>query len=234
MAEQILLVEDDQALLEGLRSALSSEGYEVECHRDGRSGLARARAGAHALLILDIMLPGMSGFEVVKKLREEGRALPIMLLTARGEEDDRVLGLELGADDYVTKPFSLRELLARVRSVLRRTRPAGEKRPHSYQFGDVSVDLKRQAVRKAGRSVELSAREYRILAYFIEHAGEMLSRERLLREIWGYDAFPTTRTVDNHILRLRKKIEDTPESPRHILTQRGAGYVFEPGAGDGG
>ncbi len=234
MAERILLVEDDRAILDGLRAALTTEGYEVECAQDGRTGLARARAGDHALLILDVMLPGMSGFEVAKKLHDEGRPLPILLLTARGDEDDRVLGLELGADDYVTKPFSLRELLARVRSMLRRTRPLPSKRSHLFQFGDVSVDFKRQAVRKAGRPVELSAREYRILAYLIEHAGEMLSREQLLREIWGYDAFPTTRTVDNHILRLRKKIEDEPESPRHILTQRGAGYVFEPGAREQG
>ncbi len=230
MVERILLIEDDRAILDGLRTALSAEGYVVECARDGSTGLARARAGAPALLILDVMLPGMSGFEVAKKLRDEGFATPILILTARGEEDDRVLGLELGADDYVTKPFSLRELLARVRSMLRRTRPAPAKRSQLFEFGDVSVDFKRQAVKKAGRPVELSAREYRILAYFIDHAGEMLSREQLLREIWGYDAFPTTRTVDNHILRLRKKIEDEPESPRHILTQRGAGYVFESSA----
>jgi len=234
VADKILVVEDDRAIVEGLRVALAAEGYEVECARDGRTGLDRARAGAPALLILDIMLPGMSGFEVAKKLRDEGRALPIILLTARGEEDDRVLGLELGADDYVTKPFSVRELLARVRSILRRTRSGEGKRPHVYRFGDVTVDFKRQAVQKAGRSVELSAREFRILAYLIDHAGEMLSREQLLGEIWGYDAFPTTRTVDNHILRLRKKIEDEPESPRYILTQRGAGYVFEPGPREAG
>lgn len=234
MADRILLIEDDRAILDGLRTALSAAGYEVECARDGSTGLARARAAAPALLILDVMLPGMSGFEVAKRLRDEGYATPILLLTARGEEDDRVLGLELGADDYVTKPFSLRELLARVRSMLRRTRPAPAKRSQLFEFGDVSVDFKRQAVKKAGCLVELSAREYRILAYFIDHAGEMLSREQLLREIWGYDAFPTTRTVDNHILRLRKKIEDEPESPRHILTQRGAGYVFEPSAREQG
>ena len=234
MAERILLVEDDRAILDGLRTALSAEGYEVECAQDGPSGLARARAATPALLILDVMLPGMSGFEVAKRLRDEGFATPILLLTARGEEDDRVLGLELGADDYVTKPFSLRELLARVRSMLRRTRPVPAKRSQLFEFGDVCVDFKRQAVKKAGRPVELSAREYRILAYFIDHAGEMLSREQLLREIWGYDAFPTTRTVDNHILRLRKKLEDEPESPRHILTQRGAGYVFEPSAREQG
>ena len=231
MAEKILVVEDDRAILDGLRAALLADGYDVECVPDGRAGLERARAGAPSLLILDLMLPGMSGFEVAKKLRDEGRPLPIILLTARNEEDDRVLGLELGADDYVTKPFSVRELLARVRSILRRARPATPKRPQSYGFGDVTVDFKRQAVRKAGRPVELSAREFRILSYFIDHAGEMLSREQLLAEIWGYDVFPTTRTVDNHILRLRKKIEDDPESPRFILTQRGAGYVFEPGAG---
>ncbi len=231
MAEKILVVEDDRAILDGLGAALAAEGYEVECVPDGRTGLDRARAGAPSLLILDIMLPGMSGFEVAKKLRDEGRALPIILLTARSEEDDRVLGLELGADDYVTKPFSVRELLARVRSILRRARPAAPEHPQSYRFGDVSVDFRRQAVMKAGRPVELSAREFRILSYFVDHAGEMLSRERLLSEIWGYDAFPTTRTVDNHILRLRKKIEDDPESPRFIVTRRGAGYVFEPEGG---
>ena len=229
MAEKILVVEDDRAILDGLATALAGEGYEVECVEDGRSGLERARSGTHSLLILDVMLPGMSGFEVAKKLRDASSSLPVILLTARGEEHDRVLGLELGADDYVTKPFSLRELLARVRTVLRRTHPAFKARG-SYRFGDVSVDFKRHAVTKAGKPVELSAREFRILGFLIEHAGEMLSRERLLADIWGYDAFPTTRTVDNHILRLRKKIEDDPDSPRFIVTRRGAGYVFEPEA----
>jgi DNA-binding response OmpR family regulator len=234
VAEKILVVEDDRTILEGLGAALAANGYQVECVQDGRIGLDRARASAPALLILDIMLPGMSGFEVAKKLRDEGRALPIILLTAKSEENDRVLGLELGADDYVTKPFSVRELLARVRSILRRAQPTAAKRPPLYRFGDLSVDFKRQMVKKAGQLVELSAREFRILAYFIDHAGEMLSREQLLNEVWGYDAFPTTRTVDNHILRLRKKIEDEPDSPRYLLTQRGAGYVFDPGTGDDG
>jgi DNA-binding response OmpR family regulator len=228
LAEKILVVEDDRAILEGLRTALVSEGYEVDIASDGREGLERARKGQPALLILDIMLPAMSGLEVAKKLRDDGISVPIILLTARGEEDDRVLGLELGADDYVTKPFSVRELLARVRSVLRRARPAAGRRFEQFSFGDVSVDFKRQGVQKAGRNLELSAREFRILAYFIEHAGEMLSREQLLNEIWGYDVFPTTRTVDNHIARLRKKIEDEPDVPRYILTMRGAGYLFEP------
>jgi two-component system alkaline phosphatase synthesis response regulator PhoP len=146
---------------------------------------------------------------------------------------DRVLGFELGADDYVTKPFSVRELLARIKVVLRRSQsgaPAAAR--ESYKFGDIQVDFKRQRVTKAGEDLELSAREFRILAFFIEHRGEMLSRERLLNEIWGYDVFPTTRTVDNHIARLRKKIEDEPDEPRWILTQRGAGYVFEAPEGD--
>ncbi len=174
MAEKILVVEDDRAILDGLGAALAAEGYEVECVPDGRTGLDRARAGAPSLLILDIMLPGMSGFEVAKKLRDEGRQVPIILLTARGEEDDRVLGLELGADDYVTKPFSLRELMARVRSILRRAQPATPRSRPSYGFGDVTVDFRGQEVRKAGRSVELSAREFRILTCFIDHAGDAL------------------------------------------------------------
>ena len=232
MAEKILVVEDDRAIVEGLTSALRAEGYEVESATEGPTGLQRAKSGDAMLLILDIMLPGMSGLEITKRLRDAGSALPIILLTAKGEEDDRVLGLELGADDYVTKPFSVRELMARVRSALRRARTAAGARRVLFEFGDVVVDFKRQGVQKAGRPLELSAREFRILAYFIEHAGEMLTRERLLNDIWGYDVFPTTRTVDNHIARLRKKIEDEPETPRFILTVRGAGYLFEPAGGE--
>jgi len=226
MADRILVVEDDASIAAGLKTAFEAEGYEVECAKDGRTGWERARQGGLALVILDIMLPGMSGLEITKKLREQDRSLPVILLTARGEEDDRVLGLELGADDYITKPFSLRELVARVRSVLRRSRH-GVSQPELFRFGDVVVDFKRQQVTKAGEAQDFSAREFRLLAYFIAHAGTMLSREQLLNDIWGYDVFPTTRTVDNHIARIRKKIEDEPESPRFIRTVRGAGYLFE-------
>jgi two-component system response regulator VicR len=226
---RILVVEDDPSLVDGLRAALAAEGYDVDTATDGQAGFERARDGDHVLLVLDVMLPGMSGFEIAKRLRDSGRNMPIILLTARADENDRVLGLELGADDYVTKPFSVRELLARVKVALRRA-PLPARQRDTFRFGDIEVDLKRQRATRAGRDLELSAREFRILAYFIEHRGEMLSREQLLSEVWGYDVFPTTRTVDNHIARLRKKVEDDPEAPRWIRTQRGAGYVFETDA----
>jgi len=226
---RILVVEDDPSLVDGLRAALAAEGYDVDTATDGQAGFERARDGDHVLLVLDVMLPGMSGFEIAKRLRDSGRNMPIILLTARADENDRVLGLELGADDYVTKPFSVRELLARVKVALRRA-PLPARQRDTFRFGDIDVDLKRQRATRAGRDLELSAREFRILAYFIEHRGEMLSREQLLNEVWGYDVFPTTRTVDNHIARLRKKVEDDPEAPRWIRTQRGAGYVFETDA----
>ena len=228
MTSRILVVEDDPSLVDGLRSALEAEGYQVDTATDGKKGFERARDGDHALLVLDVMLPGMSGLEIAKRLRDSGRTTPIILLTARGDENDRVLGLELGADDYVTKPFSVRELLARIKAVLKRAPAAGTPPVRDvFRFGDIEVDFKRQRTTKRGEDLELSTREFRILVYFIEHRGEMLSREQLLNEIWGYDVFPTTRTVDNHIARLRKKIEDEPDTPRWILTQRGAGYVFE-------
>jgi DNA-binding response OmpR family regulator len=233
VAERILVVEDDTSIVEGLRTAFAAEGFEVEAATDGRRGFERAKSGEHALLVLDVMLPGMSGLEILKRLRDEGRTLPVLLLTARGEEPDRVLGLELGADDYITKPFSVRELVARIRTVLRRSGALRGAGGAVFHFGDVEVDFKRRRATRAGTDLELSAREFRILAYFIEHQGEMLSREQLLNAVWGYDVFPTTRTVDNHIARLRKKIEDEPDNPRYIKTQRGAGYVFElePGPG---
>ena len=170
------------------------------------------------------MLPKKDGYQVCRELRHAGMTTPIIMLTARGLDAEKVLGLEIGADDYVTKPFNPMELRARVKAVLRR---AAGGRPRRHLFGDVEVDFKRQRATRAGRDLELSAREYRILRYFIEHEGEMLSRERLLNDIWGYEVFPTTRTVDNHIARLRKKIEDEPDNPRWIRTQRGAGYIFE-------
>jgi DNA-binding response OmpR family regulator len=228
MNRRILVVEDDASIVEGLRSALGAEGFEVEVATDGRRGFERAQDSGLSLVVLDIMLPGMSGLEILKRLRDAGRTTPILVLTARGEEPDRVLGLELGADDYLTKPFSVRELLARIKSVLRRTEGrSGKPKTSSFRFGDIELDFKRHRATKGTVDLELSAREFRILAYFVEHQGEMLSREQLLNDIWGYEVFPTTRTVDNHIARLRKKIEDEPENPRWIKTQRGAGYVFE-------
>ena len=232
-ASKILVIEDDRGIVEGLRAALIAEGFEVESAMDGRKGLECANAGKPDLIVLDLMLPGMSGLEITRKLREDGQKVPIILLTARGGEDDRVLGLELGADDYITKPFSVRELMARVKSVLRRTQ-TGRANPEIFRFGDVAVDFKRQSVTKNGHAVEVSAREFRILAYFIAHEGTMLSREQLLNDIWGYKVFPTTRTVDNHIARLRKKIEATPDTPRYIRTARGSGYLFDASGSEEG
>jgi two-component system alkaline phosphatase synthesis response regulator PhoP len=175
----------------------------------------------------------MSGLEICKRLRDDGVKTPVIMLTSKSEENDKVLGLELGADDYVTKPFSLRELLARVRAHLRReisaTAAAADAVPEKYCFGEVVVDFKRHEVYKSGMLRELTNREFRLLEYFIQHPGELITRDRLLDDIWGYDVYPTTRTVDNHILRLRKHIEPDPEIPRYIKTVRGAGYLFEQG-----
>jgi len=226
-AQRILVIEDDASILEGLVAALTSEGYVVDTASDGTQGWQKAQSAQAELLVLDLMLPGMSGLEIAKKLRDTGSRVPIIMLTAKGDEDDRVLGLELGADDYMTKPFSVRELLARIRSVLRRSGAEESRSPALFQFGAIEVDFRRQRVRKDGEILEISAREFRLLAYLIEHRGEMLSREQLLNDIWGYDVYPTTRTVDNHIARLRKKVEEEPENPRWIQTVRGAGYLFE-------
>lgn len=231
--KKILLVEDDAAIALGLEGALRDEGYEVYLARTGPDGLRLAKEKLPDLLILDLMLPGMSGLEICKRLRDEGLTTPVMMLTSKAEEDDRVLGLELGADDYVTKPFSLRELMARVRAHLRREKNVetaegtSDGKTEKYQFGAVLVDFKRHEVYRAGVLQELTNREFRLLEYFIQHPGELLTRDRLLDKIWGYEVFPTTRTVDNHILRLRKHIEPDPENPRYIKTVRGAGYLFE-------
>jgi len=233
--KKILVVEDDAAIALGLESALRDEGYEICMARTGPDGLRLAKEQRPDLLILDLMLPGMSGLEICKRLRDDGLATPVIMLTSKAEEDDRVLGLELGADDYVTKPFSLRELMARVRAHLRREKNAeiaesnGSEKMEKYQFGDVVVDFKRHEVYKAGALQELTNREFRLLEYFIQHPGELLTRDRLLDKIWGYEVFPTTRTVDNHILRLRKHVEPDPENPRYVKTVRGAGYLFEKG-----
>ena len=230
--KRILVIEDDAQLRLGLKDNLEVEGYHVLTAVDGESGVRAVTTEHPDVVVLDVLLPAMNGFDVCRAIRARGITTPVLMLTARGHETDKVLGLELGADDYVTKPFSIRELLARIKVVLRRAPGGRVVRPENFRFGDVEVDFKRQRVTKRGQDLELSAREFKILAYFIEHQGEMLSREQLLNEIWGYDVFPTTRTVDNHIARLRKKVEDEPDAPRFILTQRGAGYVFEVPAAD--
>jgi len=231
--KRILIVEDDASIVLGLEGALQDDGYETCAARTGPDGLRLAHEWRPDLLILDLMLPGMSGLEICKRLRDEGRLVPVIMLTSKAEENDKVLGLELGADDYVTKPFSLRELLARVRAHLRREEVSvpsqNGSKAEQYRFGDVVVDFKRHEVYKAGRLQELTNREFRLLEYFIHHPGELLTRDRLLNEIWGYEVYPTTRTVDNHILRLRKHIEPDAENPIYIKTVRGAGYLFEVG-----
>jgi DNA-binding response OmpR family regulator len=223
---KVLVVEDDEAMAVALHDGFAYEGYEVTVARDGEAGLELARAGAPDLMVLDVMLPKMTGLEVCKILRGEGSGLPIIMLTARGQEIDKVLGLKLGADDYVTKPFSFMELMARVEAVLRRTRPGGRTQRVEHRFGDVTVDLDRHEATRAGEPLELTPREFRLLGYLLEHRAEVVSREELLDAVWGYDTIPFTRTVDTHIAKLRKKIEADPSDPQHIITVHRLGYKF--------
>jgi two-component system alkaline phosphatase synthesis response regulator PhoP len=218
-------VEDEPGMVAGLRDNFEFEGYQVLSAMDGVSGLERALADSPDLVILDVMMPRMSGLDVCKLLKSKRPAIPIIMLTARGQEVDKIVGLELGADDYVTKPFSIRELLARVKAVLRR---AGSvpKAQDSYTFGDVEVNLQSCQVSRRGRSLDFSSKEFDLLKYFLSHPGEALTRDRLLEEVWGYDKFPTTRTVDAHIVRLRQKLEPKPDDPRFFLTVHGTGYKF--------
>jgi DNA-binding response OmpR family regulator len=222
---RILIVEDEPNMVAGLRDNFEFEGYQVISAPDGVAGLERALSEAPDLVILDVMMPRMSGLDVCKQLKAKRPSLPIIMLTARGQEVDKVVGLELGADDYVTKPFSIRELLARVKAVLRRAHTL-PKEQEQYKFGDVEVNLKSCQVRRNGKALEFSAKEFELLKYFLCHPGETLSRDRLLEEVWGYDRFPTTRTVDAHIVRLRQKVEAKPDEPRFILTVHGTGYKF--------
>jgi DNA-binding response OmpR family regulator len=221
---RVLVVEDDEAMAVALRDGFAYEGYEVTVARDGEEGLALAREQPPDLMILDVMLPRMNGLEVCKLLRSEGSELPVIMLTARGQEIDKVLGLKLGADDYVTKPFSFMELMARVEAVLRRVRPGGRTQQAAQRFGDVTVDLARHEASKGGVPLELSPREFRLLGYLLERRGEVVSREELLDAVWGYDSIPFTRTVDTHVAKLRKKIEDDPADPRYIITVHRLGY----------
>ena len=222
---KILVVEDEPNMVAGLRDNFEFEGYQVITARDGVEGLQRALDESPDLVVLDVMMPRMSGLEVCKQLRAKRGSIPIIMLTARGQEVDKVVGLELGADDYVTKPFSIRELLARVKAVLRRTSVV-PKDQDRRSFGEVEVDLRKCRVLKSGHVVDISSKEFELLKYFIIHSGETLSRDRLLEDVWGYDNYPTTRTVDTHLVRLRQKLEPNPDQPQYFLTVHGTGYRF--------
>jgi two-component system alkaline phosphatase synthesis response regulator PhoP len=227
MAKRILLVEDEPGLQLTLSDRLRSEGYEVEISGDGDSAYERATEETFDLIILDVMLPGKNGFDVCRDLRRDGMTQPILMLTARDQVADKVVGLKLGADDYLTKPFENLELLARIEALLRRS--ATSTTTHSadsYEFGDVSVDFRKAEVVRDGTTVELSAREFQLLRYFIENRDSVLSRDELLNNVWGYDAMPSTRTVDVHVAWLRRKIEANPKHPEHIRTVHGMGYKF--------
>jgi two-component system alkaline phosphatase synthesis response regulator PhoP len=222
---KILIVEDEDSILMALEDDLSLEGYAVSGEPDGKRGLERAQKGGYDLIILDVMLPGVDGFEICKQLRAAGDTTPILMLTAKSQEVDKVLGLELGADDYVTKPFSPRELTARVKALLRRGKPV-DSPLERVSFGDIEVDFKGYEVRKSGEAVELTAREFALLRLLVSHPGEVLRRDVILNEVWGddWDVFP--RTVDTHIANLRKKLEDDPADPKYIVNVRGVGYKF--------
>jgi len=226
----VLIVEDDRAMAVALSDGFTYEGFEVEVATDGEEGLRLARDANPDLMILDIMLPKMTGLEICKTLRGEGSPLPIIMLTARGQEIDKVLGLKLGADDYVTKPFSFMELRARVDAVLRRSKPSGGHRDRgTHDLGTFKVDLDRYVASKDGAEVNLTPREFRLLDHFIEHRGEVVTREELLDNVWGYDTIPFTRTVDTHIAKLRKKIEENPADPHFIITVHRLGYKLVGG-----
>jgi two-component system alkaline phosphatase synthesis response regulator PhoP len=227
VSRRILLIEDEPGLVMTLTDRLVAEGYDVDSAGDAVKGLARGSTGTFDLILLDIMLPGGSGFDVCRTLRQRGIQAPILMLTARGQVVDRVVGLKLGADDYLVKPFEMAELLARVEALLRRggaatTTSSGD----TFRFGEIEIDFRKAEVTKSGQPIELSAREFKLLRYFVEHRGAALSRDELLNEVWGYNAMPSTRTVDVHVAWLRQKIEDNPRHPQHIHTVHGLGYKF--------
>jgi DNA-binding response OmpR family regulator len=220
---RILVIEDDPAILRGLADNLKFESHETFTATDGETGYKLIREQRHDLIILDLMLPRLSGYELCRKVRGEGIETPILMLTARGEEGDRVLGLDLGADDYVTKPFSVRELMARVRALLRRSHPA-KTLPDELRFDVVIVDFRRYEARKGDEKIEMTRKEFGVLRLLAARSGEVVTRDELLDEVWGYDNYPTTRTVDNHIVSLRAKLENDPSRPSRLLTVHGVGY----------
>jgi len=221
---RVLIVEDDPAILSGLADNLRFESHDVLTATDGETGYRLTREQHPDVVVLDLMLPRMSGYEVCRKLRAEGVQTPIVMLTARGEEADRVLGLDLGADDYLTKPFSIRELLARIRAVLRRAHPL-KTLPDELRFADVVVDFRKFEAKKGGRTLELTRKEYGMLRLLAARAGDVVTRDDLLNEVWGYESSPTTRTIDTHVASLRAKLEDDPERPR-LQTVHGVGYKW--------
>lgn len=221
--QRILVVEDDLSILAGLSMNLKFDGYDVLQAQDGRTGLARALDDRPDLVVLDLMLPQMNGFEVIKELRRRGNRVPVVVLSAKGLESDKIIGLDLGADDYVVKPFGLQELLARIKAVLRRRYGATP----VVRFGDVAVDLDARKVTRGGKTVDLTAQEFRILEHLIEHPGRTFTRQELISGAWGFDYQGTERTVDNFVRQLRQKFEINPDRPEHFLTTRGLGYRFE-------
>jgi DNA-binding response OmpR family regulator len=224
--KKILIIEDEQDLIKGLKINLSDEGYDVDWAVSGVEGLRRALEETPDLIILDIMLPEMNGLEVCRELRGKNISIPIIMLTAKGEEIDKVVGLEIGADDYITKPFSVRELLARIKTQLRHAEREGDEGPKVYSFGDIEINFAQFKVRRKGEELDLTSLEMEILKYFIAHRGKVVARDDLLDKIWGYESYPTTRTIDNHILKIRKKIEEDPSHPQYILSVYGGGYRF--------
>lgn len=227
MSNRILVVEDEPAILRGLQDNLRMESFDVMTASDGESGYRMALEAKPDLIILDLMLPKMSGYEICRKLRSDGVNTPILILTARGEETDRVLGLDLGADDYVTKPFSIRELLARVRALLRRAQPAATEPMMTLRFSGAILDFQKYEATKDGKPVDLTRKEFGIVRFLASRPGVVVSRDELLNEVWGYDAYPSTRTVDNHIASLRAKLEPDAANPKHFLTVHGVGYKFQ-------
>ncbi len=223
--EKILIVEDDPAIMKGLKDFFTREGYHTISSTNGIEGYALAQKEKIDLIVLDIMLPGMDGIEICKQLRKSDSKVLILMLTSKKHESDKVLGLEFGADDYVTKPFSLRELSARVRALLRR-KNISEKQSETILFDSIKIYPKKQEVYKNNILQKISAKEFEILLYFLNHTGEVISRNDLLDKVWGYNVFPTTRTVDNYILSLRKIIEDNPSEPKHLMTVPTIGYKF--------
>ena len=222
---KVLVVEDDPAILRVVADNLKFEGYSVVTATDGEAGLRLQREEKPDLIVLDLMMPRLGGLDVCRAIRREGIETPILMLTAKSEEADRVAGLDLGADDYVTKPFSVKELMARVRALLRRAQPRQDL-PNELHFGDVEIDFRRYEARRAGKPVEMTRKEFAVLRFLAFRAGEVVTRDELLNEVWGYEAFPVSRTVDNHVASLRAKLEADPSEPAHIRTVHGVGYRF--------